>query len=194
MIIDVSHHQGVIDWATAAPHVELAIIRASVAAHADDKAERNWTEARKHGVTCGLYHYYQHGVPLRDQLHACSEAIHPGALYEAECVVLDVEYAGPDEPYPNLLDASDFDPVLEWLFVMAHWHGKMPWVYTSKYSWPFVEASEIGSYPLWVADYSRETPRLPLQWSRCALHQYSSTERCPGVPTLVDANRRPAKC
>ena len=58
--IDVSHHQGAIDWrAVAADNVTFAYLKASEGAdHSDDRFAENWRAARAAGLRVGAYHYF----------------------------------------------------------------------------------------------------------------------------------------
>jgi lysozyme len=63
--IDVSHHQGAIDWtAVKAARVEFAFIKASEGGDFRDREfARNWEAARKAGVVRGAYHFFTFCTP-----------------------------------------------------------------------------------------------------------------------------------
>lgn len=58
--IDVSHHNGKINWAAvAAAGYRFAFIKATEGADWKDQGfEENWSEARGHGIICGAYHFF----------------------------------------------------------------------------------------------------------------------------------------
>ncbi|HYE45140.1 MAG TPA: GH25 family lysozyme [Caulobacter sp.] len=58
--LDVSHHQGPIDWrAAAADDVAFAWIKASEGGdHRDSRFTQNWRAARAAGVRVGAYHFF----------------------------------------------------------------------------------------------------------------------------------------
>ncbi len=58
--IDVSGHQGLIDWrAVAADDIDFAYIKASEGGDfVDDMFARNWREAAAAGVDRGAYHFF----------------------------------------------------------------------------------------------------------------------------------------
>ena len=54
--IDVSRHQGNIDWDSVKPNVDFAIIRAGFGKNnIDAKATRNVSECERLGIPYGLY-------------------------------------------------------------------------------------------------------------------------------------------
>ena len=58
--IDVSKHNGTIDWSKVSKEVDFAILRAGygrVASQKDVKFEYNYEQAKKYGVPIGAYHY-----------------------------------------------------------------------------------------------------------------------------------------
>lgn len=58
--IDVSHHQGVIDWAILPEQgVDFAYIKATEGGdHRDRLFARNWSESRRAGIRRGAYHFF----------------------------------------------------------------------------------------------------------------------------------------
>ena len=58
--IDVSHHQGSIDWsAVAGDDVGFAFIKATEGGdHIDRRFEENWIGAAKAGIPRGAYHFF----------------------------------------------------------------------------------------------------------------------------------------
>ena len=67
--IDVSHHQGKIDWQrVAADDVAFAIIKATEGGdHIDDAFATNLSEARASGLVVGAYHFFTFCRPGADQ-------------------------------------------------------------------------------------------------------------------------------
>ena len=68
--IDVSHHQGDIDWRTVAaqPNVRFAIMKATEGGdHKDSRFAENWQRAGDAGIVRGAYHFFTFCRPGRDQ-------------------------------------------------------------------------------------------------------------------------------
>lgn len=58
--VDVSHHQGAIDWPRVAGHrIAFAYVKATEGAtHVDTRFRENWAGARAAGVERGAYHFF----------------------------------------------------------------------------------------------------------------------------------------
>ncbi len=92
--IDVSHHQGEIEWAkVAADDVTFAYIKATEGGDFRDKAfARNWSEARKAGIATGAYHFYTFCRPAADQAQNIIATVPKEA--DALPLVIDLEFGG----------------------------------------------------------------------------------------------------
>ena len=99
--IDVSHHQGGIDWqAVAADHVAFAYLKASEGGdHRDREFAANWRAARAAGLKVGAYHFFTFCRPGADQARNFLGAVpaDPGALPPA----VDLEFGGNCEALPT---------------------------------------------------------------------------------------------
>ena len=69
--IDVSHHQGDIDWhIVKAAGVDFAFIKASEGGdYRDREFARNWEEAGRAGIARGAYHFFTFCTAGLDQAH-----------------------------------------------------------------------------------------------------------------------------
>ncbi len=58
--VDVSHHQGEIDWKRLAEKdIRFAFIKATEGSkYTDDRFENNWKESRDAGLRVGAYHFF----------------------------------------------------------------------------------------------------------------------------------------
>ncbi len=92
--IDVSHHQGAIDWTkVAGDEVAFAYLKASEGGgHRDRQFARNWREARAAGLAVGAYHFFTFCRPGADQAANFLAAVPaaPDALPPA----VDLEFGG----------------------------------------------------------------------------------------------------
>ena len=182
--IDVSHHQGTIDWPLVAAHpqVDFAFVKATEGTHhVDRRFATNWSEARAAGLPVGAYHYFSLCRTGADQA-AHFNAVVP-VTAEALPPVLDIEpdarcnrqhrYAQLDTELTAFLDA-----------VQAH-HGVRPIVYTSaSFFRDELAALDLGA-PLWVASYTRAPRTDGHPW---IFWQYSDRAIVPGIHGPVDRN------
>ncbi|MEE8587348.1 MAG: GH25 family lysozyme, partial [Acidobacteriota bacterium] len=49
--------------------------------------------------------------------------------------------------------------------------------------------ARYGEYPLWLAEYGVEAPRIPVGWSDWHLWQWQGDAQVPGVEKSADLNR-----
>ncbi len=92
--IDVSHHQGEIDWpAVAADGISFAYIKATEGGdHIDRRFAENWAGARAAGLRVGAYHFFTLCRPGAEQADNLLSTMPAG---EADLpVAVDFEYPG----------------------------------------------------------------------------------------------------
>ncbi|UVK38091.1 glycoside hydrolase family 25 protein [Mesorhizobium sp. AR10] len=106
--IDVSHHQGPIDWRrVAADDVAFAVIKATEGGdHIDDAFATNLREARAAGLAVGAYHFFTFCRPGADQARNFISVV-PNDQPLLPPVV-DIEFGGncPQRPSPEQLNAE----------------------------------------------------------------------------------------
>ncbi|MDB5429332.1 MAG: glycosyl hydrolase 25 family protein lysozyme [Caulobacter sp.] len=92
--VDVSHHQGPVDWPRVARHgVAFAYLKASEGRdHRDDLFDRNWRGARAAGLRVGAYHYFTFCSSGRAQAANFLAAVPREA--DALPVAVDLEFGG----------------------------------------------------------------------------------------------------
>lgn len=178
--IDVSHHQGEIDWSrVATSEIRFTYIKATEGSEFRDPAfDRNWRDAAVSGLMRGGYHFFLLEVSGAEQARNFMAAVpvEETALPPA----IDLEFSGynkTNRPPPN-----DFRRELSafWDAVAAR-YGKTPVVYTTN---EFREKylSRMPIERLWI----REVVTRPRgEWT---FWQFSARGRIDGVKTLVDLN------
>lgn len=198
MILDVSYHQGAIDWEKAkAADVEAAIIKATGEETAgpvpfkDSRFLGNWRMAKDAGIRVGAYHFMD------------GERGSGSGLAEANFFLETVEMAGGFQP-------GDIRPVLdvEWppgrLFDVTQlaecanhvWErcGKAPIIYTGRWYWDRIQDRDffdwLGGCPLWIAGYTKTCPSAPKPWLNVALWQFTDKGRVDGIAGPVDLNKK----
>lgn len=103
--IDVSHHQGMIDWqrVAAVKHIKFAYIKATEGGDfKDSEFQANWRNAKQARLIRGAYHYFTFCRPGRDQALNFLSAVPPetGTLPMA----IDLEFGGNCKYEPTLLE------------------------------------------------------------------------------------------
>jgi lysozyme len=179
--IDVSHYQGNIDWAAVSQHggdsVQFAFIKATEGKFIDDHLfVRNLTLANQAGIPAGPYHFYRPGYA--NTLQVCRFA---SQLQDAEfdlAPLIDVEVHG------GLDKVTFVNHLLEFLELITEEFGR-PTVYTSENFYNEFLRGQLDEYPLIIAKYSSQPPRLNdgrtwIGW------QYSESEEVDGIRGGVD--------
>ncbi len=182
--VDVSRHQGPIDWpALAASGVGFAYIRATEGGDwTDPQFARNWREARAAGIPRGAYHFFTFCRAPEEQAAHVLQTV--PREREALPLAVDVEYGG------NCTDYGSEDAVRQrldrFLQILTDSLGTAPVLYAVSGSYPdFVEGQHPRS-PVWIRNLvvnpSLESGR---EW---AIWQWSKAGRLPGIDGPVDLN------
>lgn len=184
--IDVSHHQGYIDWEMVAADgsVKFAYIKASEGTtHQDTRYDYNITEARERGIMVGSYHYFHPDVPVNEQIENFMQIItsYPQDLVPA----IDIEESGDMSPQEVCDSVACFAARLQ-----EQWHA-LPLIYTHQKFYNDYLQDNFNKYPLWIARYgffffkpypSLDDKRMPALW------QYSNRGKVDGIKGRVDLN------
>ena len=193
-IIDVSKHNGNIDWAAIKKEkITRVIIRLSLGYNTvDSKADEHIKNAFKNGFKVSYYHFaYPDSKPGRTHLaDATQEAeyfVGLVNLYKVtegitpELLAVDFE---PDTNTPGWgngqgdtnLNAKEYNEwILKFYQVVYDKLGIIPLLYGAKF---YLESKlpanhKLGSLPLWIANYDVTKPSLPKGWSEYYLWQYT---------------------
>ena len=165
--IDVSSHNGKIDWKTVKDEVDFAFIRVGYRGHAngsvnlDKKAKYNLKHANKNGIPVGVYFYSQ---AVNDEEAEEEAAFLLDAIKEYEVslpVVIDFEYAYSKNTitgrlYEAKLTKAEKTSLINAFCKRVKQAGYTPGVYASTY----IYESHINPKALdkdtviWVADYN----------------------------------------
>jgi lysozyme len=177
--IDVSHHNGSIDWKKVkADGIKFVFIKSTQGTGYSkvDYFRNQAPKALGHGLQVGAYHY-----AVFSNIH---EAISEAQYFLS--VIKDYKLT-----YPPVLDLEEnkekaskkqlTDAAIAFLDVLKH-AGYAPILYTGK-SFLATELDESRiHYPLWIARYNDELGRKADIW------QYSSTGKVDGIKGNVDMN------
>lgn len=183
--VDVSHHQGEIDWKLlrGEERIAFAYLKATEGGDWTDPAFlRNWGEARAAGFKVGAYHFLTFCRPIADQAAHFLATVPPGpgALPPA----IDVEFEGNCQHPPPREEIQR--NVLAMLELVAKDTGRTPVLYVTQEAWDVLLSDVEVPYPVWLRSLSREPPpgaRPPwLFW------QFDAEGKLAGVKTPVDLN------
>ncbi|MEN8158507.1 MAG: GH25 family lysozyme [Myxococcota bacterium] len=182
--IDVSHHQGPIDWGRVADAgIEFAYIKATEGRDfRDPRFEANWAAAGTAGIARGAYHFFTFCSDGRAQAEHFLRVAPPasGALIP----VADVEFVG------NCMGWGDLGAVRARLGaflerVQRAW-GVPPILYVTPDAHRRVLAGQFRSHPVWLRSVE-ETPAVDA-FGGWLVWQFSETGAVPGIRGPVDLN------
>ncbi len=181
--IDVSGHSGTVDWSTlVAAGQSFAFVKATEGDDLEDPAfDEHWRQLKTAGLVRGAYHFYVTEDDPTEQARFFIQTVslEPGDL----APVVDVEVIGHDTQ-PGLADR-----VRTWLQLVEQHFGVKPIIYTTASFWDAHLTADFGEYPLWVAEYGVEEPRVPAGWSSWHLWQWQGDAAVPGVEKSADLSR-----
>lgn len=183
--IDVSHHQGKIDWEQlrhaqiGTEPVSFVFIKATEGKSLrDENFAENFHQARENGFTRGAYHFFTPTVPAREQAEHFIATVR---LEEGDLPpVLDIEEIGEMSPETVCREA------LVWLRTVEKHYGIRPLLYTyRKFRRDYLTAVEFEDYPYWIAHYYVDSLQYDGQWK---FWQHTDRGRLPGIKGYVDLN------
>ena len=178
--IDVSHYQGVIDWAKVKnAGLKFAFTKATQGkSEVDPTFHTNWAEIKTAGLVRGAYHFFNPDIDAAAQADhfIATVQLEPGDLPP----VLDIEVTD------GVTQAGIEDGIRVWLEKIAEVYGVQPIIYSAL---PFVKtvwAEGFSMYPLWIADDTRSTPAPPGDSETWTFWQYTQKGAIPGLNGDVD--------
>ncbi len=187
--IDVSEHQGAIDWSQAENAIDFAVLRAGYGQNNIDKQfVRNITECSRLGIPCGVYwfSYARTEEMARKEAEHCLAAIKPYKLQFP--VAFDFEYDSVNNAAINGVTITT-----ELATAMCHAFcevleaaGYYAVNYTNAdFLSRFFDATTTQKHDLWYAEWplSPDPDNPPRE---CGIWQYSSTGKVSGIDGDVD--------
>ena len=182
--IDVSHHQGEIDWAIIPKEkVQFAFIKATEGGdHRDDRFLENWNAAKQNGIVPSAYHFYTFCKSGSEQAaniisYAPRET---GSLPPA----IDLEYGGNCGNRPS---KAEFITELRVLSdsILAH-YGQRPILYSTPTFYKEYMDGEMHDHLIWMRNIFGE-PDISdgRDWQ---FWQFTNKGKLPGINGPVDLN------
>ncbi len=182
--IDISHHQGKIDWdrlrnamINGSP-VRFVIIKATEGSqYVDENFEDNFDQALENGFIRGAYHYFSIRSSARSQAYFFLSKV---KLEQGDLPpVLDVEHKPAD------MSTEDFQrEVLAWLHIVEDRYQVKPIIYTYyRFKDKYLSDERFNGYPYWIAHYYVDKMEYKGEWK---FWQHTDAARLPGIKGYVD--------
>ncbi len=182
--LDVSHHQGEINWQKLMTEsgfdtlIHFVYCKATEGnTHFDRQWVRNRSILNEMGIPNGAYHFF---IPTDPPIPQAVHFLNRWVKRDIDLPpVLDVETEG----------FSDTDLIAKmkiWLDYIEKTSGMRPVIYTSLHFYETKFQNEFLNYKFWIAAYSKKPSCIDdmriIHW------QYSESARLPGISEKVDLN------
>lgn len=188
--IDISHHQGEIDWdklrkaEIQGSPVRFVFVKATEGTSIlDENFNQNFFNAKKYGFLRAAYHFYSTTSSAKAQAKYFCKMVH---LEEGDLPpILDIE------PTPEQISsiggkAALQRNLLEWLNIVEKNYGAKPIIYASyKFRTGYLDSEEFDAYPYWIAHYYVPELSYTGKWK---FWQHTDAGRVDGIREYVDIN------
>jgi lysozyme len=186
--IDVSHHQGSIDWKklAAQANVRFVIMKATEGGdHRDTRFAENWQAAKEAGIVRGAYHFFTFCRPGREQAQNVLATVpaEAGTLP----IAIDLEFTGNCGKVPTREELSA-EIVSFFAELNGTYRGKPIFYLNQQFFDQYLKDNE-ASFPdhyLWLRSIAEEPDRGGCrQWS---IWQFADNGALDGIEGPVDLN------
>ncbi len=190
MVIDVSHHNGKINWSKVAKTVDSVFIKATEGSnYVDPMLIKNAVGGDTNGIKVGYYHF----ATLN------SQDVVIDAINEAEWFMSNIKKAvAPSLPLVLDIETNKLKisrpKVLAYIqaffrqLKLSGYEDYMLYSYTSFLNENLPSQHPLGAIRLWLADYNGSYV-IPKGWKEIYLHQYTDKGKVDGIKGNVDINR-----
>ena len=191
--IDVSKHQGEIDWQkVAADGVEFAFIRVGFRGYEtglvvlDEQFENNIKGATTNGVKAGVY-FFSQATTEEEAIEEANYVLQNIAPYKIECpVVIDVEKVGDSQARMNQISAEQRTANVKAFCDTIAAAGYTPLIYHNmEMATMFLDFAQLEDYQKWFAYYNNQDFYYPYAYD---VWQYSDKGKINGIDGDVDLN------
>ena len=182
--IDISRHQGNIDWDKLSSYhfkyhkIDFVYIKATESDDWRDKNFRkNWKAAKSHGIDRGAYHFFDPSENAETQMNNFFKEV---TLTKGDLPpMLDVEQE-------SRITTSEYRlKVLKCLVLMEQHYKLKPILYVNKNFFDsYFSTKEFDLYPLWLSSLMEAKPKQE-DW---VLWQFSHNGIVAGINEYVDVN------
>ncbi len=183
-VIDVSHHQGAINWSLVKSDGVLgAYIKATEGKTGlDEKHDDNAKGAAAAGLPVGFYHYAhpENNDPLAEAAKFVGAVKGYNAVFPH---ALDVEGKAGTVGAVKLTAWC-----MAWLQEVERLSGHPTMIYTGASFAKTYLGKQLAAWPLWIAHYGVEAPMANSTWDSWSVFQFTSSSNVKGIAGKVDLN------
>lgn len=182
--IDVSHHQGKMEWEKVKQwenrRISFAYIKTTEGATYIDKTyETNFNGAKQNNLLVGSYHYFRTTSSVKDQFANFIKNVDK----EKQDLIplIDVEERS------NWNDSEFHKNFQEFLDMVENHFGSKPMIYTVNSFYNHYLSGKYKSYHFLIGRYGKNPPNMRDK-SSWTVWQFSETGKVNGIPKDVDIN------
>lgn len=186
--IDVSHHQGDIDWSrlAALSNVRFAIMKATEGGDfRDRKFAENWRRAGEAGIVRGAYHFFTFCRPGRDQAENVLATVPADPV--ALPVAVDIEFHGNCGKVPTVDELAD--ELNAFMDTIRGTFPDKPIFYVTQEIYDRYLKGNEARFPrhyLWLRSIAREPKQQDC--GRWSIWQFADNGTLEGIQGPVDLN------
>lgn len=181
--IDVSHHQGIINWEKVgkADSIKFVYIKATEGkTYFDPQFKRNMIGAKKNGFLVGAYHFFRMTSSAHEQFVNFKNVTNG---YEMDLIpMIDIEVCDGKETR-ELQDSLD---VL--IGLLKAEYGALPMIYGTQRSYNTYCAPKYNNHHLYIGRYGKNKPQINGKGTY-TIWQYTESAIVNGIPKPVDMCR-----
>lgn len=189
--VDVSEHQGNIDWERASKEIDFAIVRLGYRGYGsgnivkDAFYNRNMDGALENDLPVGVY-FYSQATTYEEGVEEANYVLNHLGDYNIEYpIILDREDPMQDDARTNNLTVDQHTQAALGFLETIKNAGHKTMIYTNRlYFALYLDLEKIYQYPIWFAQYADE-PDWPHEF---AIWQYTDSGEIPGISGNVDLN------
>lgn len=186
--IDVSHFQGNVNWpAVKAAGIAFAFAKASDGnTYTDSQFANNWRGMQAAGILRGAYHFYESKDDPQTQAQQFLKIL--GQLGSNDLPpVVDIESSTGSFGTQSLANNLQI-----WLDTVEQSLQRTPIIYTNCAFWNANLVTKLtpqfSRYPLWIAQYGVNQPKIPNGWNHWTFWQSSESGNVAGITGAVDTD------
>lgn len=177
--IDVSHHNGDIDWdkVSSTPLLFVYIKATEGASHMDKKYFKNFNGAKSVGYKVGSYHFFR----MTSSAHAQFENFKKVAIADQQDLIPMVDVETSDKHSPKELR----DSLNVFIGLIKKHYGRAPMIYATNRSYNELCGGYYSSYHLYIGRYGKKSPQIKGK-GQYTIWQYTESGHINGIPKPVD--------
>lgn len=183
--IDVSKHQGKIDWAKVADdkNIKFVYIKATEGASlVDRRYATNLKEAQREGLKVGSYHFFVSRTSADRQFENFRKRVNKSK--QDLIPVVDVEKSGCKNATREQLQ----ERLKQFMELVKKEYGTYPIIYSDHHFYNEFLSPEFDKYTLFLARYNNEPPRVKSN-AEHIIWQFSERGMVEGIKERVDLDR-----